>query len=157
MKENQLKLTIELVPYASWYNNLRKVLPQAKWNRIRERTFAKYGHKCGICGSSGKLSCHELWEYDDKKHIQKLTGLIALCDMCHFVKHLGLATILASEGKLDMDKVIEHFMKVNNCKRKVFEEHEKKAFDEWRKRSQHKWRIDFGRYKNVIQNTSKKK
>ncbi len=157
LKSTELKLTIELVPQTSWYDNLRKALPLTVWKKMREKTYAKYGHKCGICGAEGRLSCHELWEYDDKKHIQKLNGFIALCDMCHFVKHLGLVGILSSEGKLDADKIIKHFMKVNNCDKKTFEEHKKKAFDEWRKRSQYKWRVDFGKYKNVIQNASKKK
>ena len=119
--------------------------------------YANYGYKCGICGAEGRLNCHEIWEYDDKKHIQKLSGFVALCDMCHHVKHIGLAGILASKGKLDYEKVVEHFMKVNNCDRDAFEKHREKAFEHWRKRSSHEWQVDLGEYEDIIQVTSKKR
>ena len=151
MKSKELRLKIELVPSTSWYDNLRKAIPKEVWDKIRRATYADYGYRCGICGAEGRLNCHETWEYDGKRHIQKLKGFIALCDMCHHVKHIGLAGILASEGKLDYEKVIEHFMKVNNCVRRTFEEHKKAAFKEWRGRSKHKWDIDLGEYRDVIQ------
>ena len=28
-----------------------------------------------ICGAKGRLSAHEIWEYDEAYHIQKLIGL----------------------------------------------------------------------------------
>jgi len=147
----ELKLTIELVPSTSWYSNLRKYLSKEDWDRIRRRTYAEYGYRCGICEAEGTLYCHEIWEYDDKQHIQRLVGLIALCKMCHHVKHIGLAEILSMEGKLDYEEVVFHFMKVNNCDKRTFEKHRERAFDEWYKRSQHEWRIDLGEFKDMIQ------
>lgn len=146
MNDNELKLRIELVPSTSWYNNLRKQISQREWDKIRKKVYADYGYKCGICGASGKLNCHEIWEYNDEKHIQKLVGFIALCDMCHFVKHIGLADVLASRGELDYEKVVEHFLKVNNCDRKLFEQHRKEAFAKWEERSTHEWQLDLGDY-----------
>lgn len=67
------------------------------------------------------------------------------------VKHIGLSGILAIEGKLDYEKVIEHFIKVNNCDRNVFEKHRDKAFEKWRARSSHNWQVDLGEYKNIVQ------
>jgi len=96
------------------------------------------------------MNLHELWSYDDKKHIQKLEGFILLCAMCHHVKHIGLAGILASQGKLDYNKVVEHFCKVNRCTKRDFEKHEAKAFETWRKRSEYQWKQDFGKYKEFI-------
>ena len=154
---DKLKLTIELVPRTSWYDNLRKCISKSDWNKIRGKTCAEYGHRCGICGVEGRLNCHEIWQYDDKRHIQRLIGFIALCDMCHHVKHLGLSEILASEGNLDYEKVVEHFIKVNKCNRKSFEQHRKRSLDEWRKRSKHEWHVDLGKYENVIQNDFKQK
>lgn len=151
-----LKLKIELVPSTSWYNNLRKVLPRIKWDKIRKRAYAEYGYKCGICGAEGRLNCHELWEYNDEEHSQKLLGFIALCDMCHHVKHIGFAGILATRGELDYMKVVEHFMKVNNCDEMTFEEHRENAFDKWQRRSQYKWNVDLGKYKDVIESASGK-
>jgi hypothetical protein len=33
------------------------------------------------------LECHEDWEYDETAHIQRLARLVALCSLCHQVKH----------------------------------------------------------------------
>jgi hypothetical protein len=144
-----LKLTIELVPQTSWYSNMRSLVTRSEWDKIRKNAYAEYGHKCGICGASGKLNCHEIWDYDDKTHFQNLAGFIALCDLCHHVKHIGLAGILADQGKLDYDAVVEHFMKVNDCNRKVFEQHKIEAFAQWRERSQHQWTVDLGEFKSI--------
>ena len=81
------------------------------------------------------MNLHELWNYDDEKHIQKLEGFVLLCKMCHHIKHLGLAGILANEGKLDYNEVRKHFCKVNDCSEAEFEKHVKKAFAVWRERS----------------------
>ena len=152
MKNNQqLKLLIELVPSTSWYNNLRKVLPQKEWDKIRKKSYKDAGHKCTICCPNGKLNCHEVWNYNDETHTQKLKGFIALCDLCHHVKHIGLAEILSSKGALDYEKVIEHFMKVNECDRRTFNEHKKRAFEEWHERSKHDWHVDLGEYKDIVQ------
>ncbi len=151
-KPHELKLTIELVPQTSWYDNMRKVIPKTQWDKLRKRVYAEYGHKCGICGATeGRLNCHEIWKYDDTNHEQKLKGFIALCDLCHHVKHIGLAGILSQEGKLDLEKVVEHFMKVNGCDRKTFEEHRRKAFEQWRERSRHSWRVNLGEYESVVE------
>jgi hypothetical protein len=109
-----LKLNIELVPKTSWYSNLRNKVSKQNWNEVRKETYAAFDYKCGICGSSeGQLECHEIWEYDDTRHVQTLKGFIALCKMCHHVKHIGLAGIKAKRGELDFDAVIEHFIKIN--------------------------------------------
>ena len=98
------------------------------------------------------MSCHEIWSYDDANHIQTLKGFIALCDMCHHVKHIGLAGILAGEGKLDYSRVVEHFMKVNNCDLAAFEKHREEAFRQWAERSTYKWKVDIGEYSEYIKN-----
>lgn len=145
-----MRLTTELVPSTSWYNNLRKAVHPLVWDQIRRETYRKYNYRCAICGASGKLNCHEIWEYDDEKHIQKLAGFIALCPLCHHVKHLGFAQVLASEGKLDYRRVIEHFTKVNNCNVEDFRRHEKEVFEKWRERSRWEWKVDLGKYKKLL-------
>ena len=153
----ELKLTTELVPYTSWFDNLRAVLPRSVWDKLRKRTYAEYGHRCGICVAEGRLNCHEIWEYDDKNHVQKLVGFIALCDLCHHVKHIGLAGIMAREGKLDYETVVEHFMKVNCCDRKTFEKYMKKVFNQWKERSKSEWSVELGEYKDLVEPSQKDK
>jgi predicted restriction endonuclease len=152
----RLKLTIELVPRTSWYRNLRKLLSRSQWDTIRKKVYAEYDHKCGICGAEKRLNCHEIWEYDDQMHVQKLVGLIALCDMCHHVKHMGHASILASEGKLDLEEVIKHFIRVNKCSSARFEKHKQQVFDQWHERSEYEWAVDLGEFAGMVGNGKSK-
>ena len=146
----KMKLEIELVPSTSWYDNLRKYIKQKDWNKIREQTNEISNFKCAICGAKGKLNCHEIWKYDDKSHIQKLNGFTMLCNMCHFVKHIGFAGVLSGRGKLDIEKVVKHFIEVNKCNINEFESHKKKCFEIWKERSRCEWKIDLGIYENMI-------
>ena len=146
-----MKLKVELVPSTVWFSSLRNLLPRKIWDDIRNEIIKENGRKCQICGEiEGKMNLHEIWKYDDDRHIQKLEGFILLCGLCHHVKHIGLAGILTKQGKLDYDKVIEHFCKVNNCSEKDFKKHVDRAFEIWRERSKHKWKQDFGKYEEFI-------
>jgi hypothetical protein len=97
------------------------------------------------------MNLHEIWNYDDVNHLQKLGGFILLCEMCHHVKHIGLAGILANQGKLDYNKVIEHFCNVNKCSEQEFEQHRAEAFEIWSRRSSADWKQDFGEYTKFIE------
>jgi len=147
-----MKLSIELVPSTVWNSSLYQLLPRNIWNKIRNEHIARHGRKCQVCGETkGVMNLHEIWNYDDENHIQKLDGFILLCKMCHHVKHIGLAGILASQGKLNYDKVIEHFCKVNECSKQEFEEHKAEAFEIWSLRSCYDWQQDFGEYEEFIE------
>lgn len=151
---NNLKLKIELVPATSWYSNLRKVLQRNDWNKLRKQIYVKYDHKCGVCNVQSRLNCHEIWTYNDQNYRQKLDGFIALCNLCHHIKHIGLAEIMADQGRLNYDNIVKHFMKVNNCDRIIFEKHKQEAFKKWEERSKHEWEIDLGEYKALINQSS---
>jgi len=145
------KLTIELVPSSCWYNNLRKALPGSIWKGLRLQVYADYDHKCAVCEAEGRgLNCHEVWEYADEIHIQTLKGFVALCNLCHHVKHLGQAGILASQGHLDFDEVIDHFCEVNECEEDDFYLARREAFEKWVERSQHEWTTNFGEYQSLL-------
>ncbi len=150
-----MKLEIELVPKTAWYSNLRTNIPKKEWDKIKDHSYSDANQKCAVCGKCGRLNCHEIWEYDDNKHIQKLKGFIALCNDCHMIKHIGFANIQASRRLLDMDKLIEHFMKVNNVDRKIFNKHYEESFKIWRERSGHKWTTHLAEWSNLVSpNTS---
>lgn len=105
MKDRTLKLSIELVPSTVWDSSVYKLMSREVWDSIRNDFIKENGRKCQVCGeTSGTMNLHEIWNYDDKKHVQKLEGFILLCRMCHHVKHIGLAGILANQGKLVMIK-----------------------------------------------------
>lgn len=144
------RLTIEMVPQTSWYDNLRKRLPKADWDRLRKKVYAQYNYRCAICQTEGRLHCHELWLYDDEQHIQRLVGFVALCPLCHFVKHLGFATSMAEEGRLDFERVVRHFMRVNRCSRSDFEARRDEAFQQWHTRSQSPWQVNIDYYDLLV-------
>lgn len=145
------KLTIELVPSTVWYSSLYRLLPTEVWNNIRSEIIRKKGRKCQVCGKAeGTMNLHEIWAYDDENHVQTLKGFTLLCRMCHHVKHLGLAGILADEGKLDYDQLIEHFCRVNRCTKMEFERLRDAAFELWQNRSACQWKQDFGQYSKFI-------
>lgn len=147
----RLKLMIELVPESAWGNNLRTILRKSVWEKLRKSIYAAYGNRCGICGATGRLNCHEVWAYDDRNHIQTLRGFIALCEWCHHVKHIGLTQLLAEQGKIDFERVVQHFMTVNDCDRETFEEHRRVAFHVFHERSRHEWRINYGQYTSLVE------
>lgn len=65
------------------------------WDRLRRQVAAEAGGRCEICGGRGRrwpVECHEVWHYDDDRHVQRLERLVALCPACHKVKHAGLAS-----------------------------------------------------------------
>ncbi len=154
MNFNEYQLSIELVPQTSWYTNLRNMMSRENWDKVRKAAYWEHGYRCAVCGVTGvQLYCHELWEYDDENHVQSLKGFTAICPLCHHVKHIGLAGILASEGKLDLNAVVEHFMYVNDCSRVDFEQHRHVAFSVWESRSRHPWTVDLGEYAALVEDS----
>jgi len=142
MVKKKLKLTIELVPSSAWQNNLRNILKSHMWKNLRESVYKKSDYKCSICGNAGILHAHEVWEYDDKNHIQKLKDIVALCKDCHAVKHIGLAGLQASKGEINYDRLIKHFIKVNGCDKEAFIKHRSAAFKKFEERSKYDWTLD---------------
>lgn len=139
-----MKLTIELVPETAWYTNVRSNVTQGEWDVIRKKCYAEASHKCEICGDVGtnqgvkhKVECHEVWNYDDENHIQKLIGLIALCPNCHKSKHVGLAQIKGEEGI-----VINQLMNVNGMTEDEAVSYIDESFGVWEKRSESEWELD---------------
>ena len=147
---NKFKLTIELVPKSSWYDNMRKALTSSDWDKLRHQVYNEYNHVCGVCGASARLNCHEIWSYNDKTHTQLLDGFIALCCMCHHVKHIGLAEVLGREGKLDFSSVVNHFCAVNKCSVGDFMVYREDVFGKWSLRSRHEWHVDLGKYTSLV-------
>jgi hypothetical protein len=137
------KLNIELVPSTSWYNNVRSHVTPLDWNLIRGNVYEEYNHRCGVCQAKPKrLDAHEIWSYDDEKSTQTLVGMIALCQMCHHIKHIGYAEVLASQGKLNFQNLISHYCKVNECSLEDFYTDREAAFKQWEERSSREWEVN---------------
>jgi len=140
-------LLVELVPSGAWKQNLRTQVLLKVWNQIKKNACRRAGYTCEVCGDSGRnqgrkwpVECHEIWEYDDTQHIQKLIGITVLCPRCHEVKHAG-RTISVS-GKEGLKGVVTRLMALNMWTEKQAVEHLQKAFQLWEKRSSYKWTLD---------------
>ena len=136
----ETRLTVELVPSTCWYTNVRSNVEAAVWDRLRRRVAADAGQRCEICGGRGRrwpVECHEVWHYDDERHVQRLERLIALCPSCHEAKHAGLAS---KRGKLPA--VIRHLARVNGWSEEDAGLYLEAAFEVWSQRSRYQWTLD---------------
>ncbi len=107
---------------------------------MRRRTAKKAEYRCEICGGRGgrhPVECHEIWNYDDARLVQKLDGLIALCPDCHEVKHIGLAGV---NGRAD--EAAAHLRRVNQWTEEKTEIYLDSVWETWEKRSRHNWQLD---------------
>ena len=135
------RLTIELVPSSCWFSNVRSAVPESVWDKLKKTAYKLAHYRCEVCSGRGRqwpVEAHEVWHYDDKLHLQKLVRLIALCPMCHKVKHIGLAEV---NGWLE--ESIQHLMKVNHWPDKVTAtSYVKESFRIWQERSKFDWTLD---------------
>jgi hypothetical protein len=83
------------------------------------------------------VECHEIWRYDDGRHVQTLAGLAALCPACHAVKHIGLAEL---NGRGEAAK--SHRRKVNGWTEEDVDAYLEGVWEVWFGRSRHEWKLD---------------
>lgn len=99
-------------------------------------------HTCEVCSFTPSpiygdpLTCHEVWQYDDKRGVATLVGLKIHCSKCDSAVHMGMA---AAYGGRDI--AIAQLCKVNGIGPQAAEELFAAAIVLWRKRSKKKWRI----------------
>jgi 5-methylcytosine-specific restriction endonuclease McrA len=133
-------LTVELVPHTCWFSNVRDHVNKKTWDKLRQLTYQKASYVCEICGGRGPkwpVECHEVWHYNDKRHIQTLVGLTALCPNCHAVKHIGLSGLRGKGAEAEA-----HLAKVNGWTRQETAAYLEKVWHTWQVRSRYEWRLD---------------
>ncbi|MEV6527691.1 hypothetical protein AB0M43_37790 [Longispora sp. NPDC051575] len=114
-------LRADMLPTGVWGSNLRGILSRDQWAGLRIPVAEAAGGVCEICGKPSvndegrkvRPDCHERWSFDMRPGsvllaVQTLTGLIALCKVCHLVQHLGFAEV---QGRVA--EVIEQLRAVN--------------------------------------------
>ena len=133
-------LTVELIPRTSWYTNVRSNVSVAEWERLKKIVSERAGRRCEICGGQGPrwpVECHEVFSYDDARHIQRLERLLALCPSCHEVKHIGLAGVRGRRAE-----AVRHLARVNGWSAVDAELYLEACFELWHRRSNHEWTLD---------------
>lgn len=137
-KPQKFSFVPELVPAPLWGRSGYRMMGKRKaWKIIRQDTLAKAGHQCAGCGSTqGQLSCHEKWEYDDKKATATLAKFESHCPLCDLVSHAGRAMAHGFEREL-----IGHLCKMNKCSEGEAYGIIESAMEQWGNRSEKKWTI----------------
>ncbi|MED0780826.1 hypothetical protein [Bacillus siamensis] len=106
---------------------IRKMIGQSLWAKIRDQILQKKIPVCSICkyspknGEMNKLHIHEHEEYDYENIVVKLIGLNLICANCHAFHHFGFTQMYSSKEKTE--RLIEHFVKVNECEINDFKEY----------------------------------
>jgi hypothetical protein len=136
------ELTIELVPTTAWFKNVRSEVTPKEWDILRRRTYSQASYRCEICGGRGRkwpVECHEVWDYNDETKVQTLVRLIALCPLCHAVKHIGGQQ---AKSKAAGERALKHLMKVNGWGRSKANAYIQHCYKVWNERSHHDWALD---------------
>src|SRR5262245_50157823 len=93
-----LKLQIQLVPKRLWGRNLRSTfgIGKQRWVKLRSELLKAHGACCAICGATGSLHGHEVWDYRVRKTVGTavLQGVEMICVDCHDIRHWGRTTEL---------------------------------------------------------------
>ena len=141
---NKPKLEIELIPKTCWFSSVRTAVKPSQWDKIRFLSYESAGHKCEICGDTGKnqgykhnVECHEIWDYNDVSKTQTLVGLISLCVICHQVKHIGRAIAIGKH-----QQALNQLAKVNKWTPEQVQQHVLDSFEVHKERSKHEWKLD---------------
>jgi hypothetical protein len=145
-----VKLLPELVPQPVWGRTLAKLLPKNKWSEIRKQELLRAKGKCEICCSPSRLACHEKWDYreEDGCHFQILAGFEILCSRCHALRHLGRSLAVIGKNEKALQKLVEHFKKVNEISdfpaaETLFWKSYGSALKIWEERSKFTWETIF--------------
>lgn len=127
----------EMLPDSTWEKNVRHLMGQEVWDRMRRHAYKAAGYRCEICGTQGALEAHEWFELDDSHATQRLKRVIALCPLCHKVHHLGIARRLGM-----LAEVRSHMKTVNGWTDSELETAIAEAYDVWAQRCQWHWHVD---------------
>jgi hypothetical protein len=131
------RLTIDLVPNSSRQADVRALMDEGTWDRLRDEVSRRADHRCEVCGAEVPVECHEVWSYDERTRVQTLVRMIALCPDCHQVKHMGSAAVPATSAQARA-----HLERVNGWMRLQTEAYISEVFREWQQRSQGPWTLD---------------
>src|SRR5579885_1150328 len=151
MNSPQRRIAIETTPETTWGLSLYNLTAPEDWRRIRKTVLKASFYHCQACRAPSRwLQCDEQWSWNEETGVQTLIGLRALCRQCHLCKHIGLAKGLARQGKINLDDLIGHYCRVNNCDRAAFDTDDEQAALHYERRAAVKWSVDFGAWRDSL-------
>lgn len=134
------RLRVELVPSTCWTSTVRSYMSEHYWRKLSREELEMNARRCETCkGRCDReaVHCHEVWLYNETRHIQELQRLSALCMMCHYVKHLGRSIALGHERQ-----ATGWLARVNGWNAATTAWYVDAVFAQWRERSRHEWALD---------------
>lgn len=138
-----LALRADRLPRTVWGSNLRAFLPTSQWRDLSRSTAERAGQECEVCGRGpggrSGLDCNEMWEFLelDGVHVQRLVGVIAMCEWCHLTQHSGYADMIGR-----YDDVVAVLMGVNRWTELRAVQDITASETEFKERSQFDWDMD---------------
>lgn len=150
-------LPVQLIPQTTWGVNVRTILSEAAWRRLREDAWRRHAlpdlglrsdvpertwTPCAGCRTSldaDRWHAHEVWEFDEHG-VQRLLDIVPVCESCHAVIHIGRAH---ATGQFPV--AVQRLAHVNSFTRDEIETYLGRHFLIWELRSEKPWevRIDF--------------
>ncbi|MCY9043080.1 hypothetical protein MOE48_17525, partial [Bacillus inaquosorum] len=128
---SHFKLKIDAKPTLFHGKTVRKNLTQTLWlKKIRPHILKENNYTCAICKhrpneeNYKELHVHEIEEYDFDNGVVKLIDLDLICENCHAFQHFKRTQLVLSPEQLD--RLIIHFTKVNNCSIEEYKRYRKK-------------------------------
>ncbi|MFS0763924.1 HNH endonuclease [Peribacillus phoenicis] len=125
---SSFKLTIDWK--SRIYNGqvVRNNISHTLWRKIRLQVLKQNNNTCQICGYSTNekselrnLHVHEIEEHHKDEFLVTLKELSLICKDCHSFQHIGRS--LGVYDEIGKEKMIQHFMKVNNCTTDDYEDY----------------------------------
>lgn len=106
------------------------ILDTGVWRDISNRVRQTQNYTCQCCGvrphkgpaaAMSEMAAHEVWLFDKENHVQRLTGIVCVCQRCH--KTIHYRNLLKSQHIDSREAVISkgHYMEVNWCSEMQFE------------------------------------
>ncbi|MFK4132235.1 hypothetical protein ACI2KR_08070 [Pseudomonas luteola] len=144
-------VTGDLIPFSSWGSSLANLLTRQSWNALRHPLINAHHHVCELCGDKrSSLDVHEIWEYsyppasEMKKTsqkaifgIQKLKGLMAICNECHRCFHLGRELAQGTLGQ-----TLERLAALNNWTGTEVDSYHATIEQRWEEANKLYWLLD---------------
>jgi len=141
-RRRHLRVPMAPLPAGSWYRDLARALPTTEWHQLQAYALRRAEQRCSVCGAGGHLQVDGDWEFNDRKRVQRLVGLSALCQLCYLARHVDQAEAMAKQGRLGLERVVRHFRELNRCSLKTYEDHRREVLHTWNRRSMKTWKVD---------------
>lgn len=144
----------DLIPSTSWGSSLSNMLTKDSWDKLRLPLIEQNNNVCQICGARhSSLDVHEVWSYAMPSQeeiweaqdlgasafgIQSLDGLMAICEECHKMFHLGFANV-----NKELDAVLSRLAAVNGWTQEQVNNYSALVGDRYEATSEAYWALDF--------------